>query len=107
MTKDEQIIEIKRIVRKNGVTTSGELNLGSSPCIGSIGNGRNNASLLVEGFYENDVTAVLYYGDQELGEECIDYKDLSEDVIDEIYNIMEGYEIDCDKTMDKCRDNNF
>ncbi len=107
MNKDEQIVEIKRIISKHGVTTSGELGLESSPCVGSIGSGLNQVIQLVEGFYEKDVIAISYHRDQELGEECIDYEDLPEDVIDEIHTIMEEYDVDMDKTMEKIRDENF
>jgi len=98
MTKEEQIKEIKRIIKEFGSTTSSELSLDCSPCINSIGNGKNNVSQLVEHFNQDDVTAVTYNDETEIGEEEISYEDLSEDIIDEVYHIIEAYEVDMLKT---------
>lgn len=107
MEKNEQITEIKRIIAEWGTTTASELELDSSPCINSLGNGKNNVSKLVEMFNSDHITAVTYHDQNELGEEDIVYEDLSEDIIDEIYNIMEQYNLAQIKLYDSIKDENF
>ena len=102
MTKEEQIYEIKRIIRKWGSTNSSELELESSPCIRSVGNGKNNISELVESFYIDSVEVITYHGENEIDWRNEDYEDLSEDVIDEIYNILDQYEVLNQKTLKRC-----
>ena len=94
MEKHEQIAEIKRIIAEWGIVATYELELDHSPCIKSIGNGKNNISQLVEEFYSTTVKAVTYHDELELGEEEIAYEDLSEDVIQDIYEIMEQYDLE-------------
>jgi len=108
MKKEEQISEIKRIVVEHfeGSVTTGELELGSSPCIMSTGN-KTNISFLVETFGEDNVTVVHYVNETEISEDDVDYEDLSDDIVDEIYNLLEEYEIGLDKTMNKIRGENF
>lgn len=103
MEKNEQIFEIKRIIKEWGSTTSSELELECSPCINSIGNGKNNVSQLVEHFYPEGVEAVTYHDEVILGEEFISYDDLNEDILHEIYNIMLEYEAGMLKTEKRCQ----
>lgn len=98
MTKQEQISEIKRIINEWGSVTSSELELESSPCVNSIGNSIGNISQLVEHFYSDGVEAVTYHDEIELGEEYIYYENLNENTIDEIYHIIEQYELSMIKT---------
>lgn len=102
MTKDEQISEIKRIIREWGSTSCAELETESSPCIKSIGNGRNNISQLVERFFVGGVEAVTYQHETEIDWDNYDYEELSEDIINEIYEIIEQYEVSNIKTMKRC-----
>lgn len=102
MTKEEQISEIKRIIRKWGSTSSVDLELESSPCIRSVGNGRDNISELVESFDKDSVEIITYHGEDEIDWRNEDYEDLSEDIIDEIYNILEQYEVFNLKTLKRC-----
>ena len=95
MTKEEQIAEIKRIIIEWGPTTSGELELGCSPCINSIG---EDIVQLAERFNANEVDYSVYHNGIEIETDYIPYEDLSEDVIHEIYEIMEEYDADMDKT---------
>ena len=97
--KDKQIKRIKAIIAEWGTTTSNELGLDCSPCINSIGSGKQNVSQLIEHFNHNNVMAVTYHDEIELGEENILYENLSKELIDEISGIMETYEIDCQKVM--------
>jgi hypothetical protein len=104
MSKAKTIKRIKAILGDWGGT---KLELDCSPCINSIGNGKNNVSQLIERFNVDSVTAITYHDELELGEEDIDYEDLSNELLDEILNIMEEYDVSMSKTIDKCRDENF
>jgi hypothetical protein len=88
MKKKKMIEEIKRVIGEKGMTTSGELELESSPCISSIGNGKNNVSQLVESFYSDKVEAVTYHDEIALCEEFIPYEELKKEIIEEIYDII-------------------
>jgi hypothetical protein len=93
MKREKMIKRIKEIIGNWGGTTAGELELESSPCINSIGNGKNNVSQLVEYFNAEDVTAITYQDELELGEEDIIYEDLKDDILEEILGIMENYDL--------------
>jgi hypothetical protein len=103
MTKTEQISEIKRIIGEWGSTSCSELETESSPCIRTIGNGRNNISQLAETFCVDGVEAVTYQHDMEISWDNVDYEDLSEDIVDEIYHIIEQYEVSNLKTIKRCK----
>jgi len=107
MSKAKTIKRIKAILGDWGGTNTAELELDCSPCINSIGNGKNNVSQLIERFNVDSVTAITYHDELELGEEDIDYEDLSNELLDEILNIMEEYDVSMNKAMYKCRDENF
>lgn len=97
MTKNEQIAYIKKVIKEWGPTSSFECNLDHSPCVNSLGDG--DVCELIEKFNSDDVETIIY---DRHGEE-IDYwdyryEDLSEDLIDEISNIMENYEADMLRT---------
>lgn len=104
MSKIEQIKKIRSIIDEWGSVNTAELELESSPCIKSIGNGKNNVSQLVERFYRDGVEAITYHDEIELGEEYINYEDLSDEIIDEIYFIMLEYDAGMYKTMKRCQD---
>lgn len=91
MSKEDMIKNIKDLLEKCDYPTPSELMVECSPVIGSVGNGLNQVIQLVEGFGIDTVLAVSYHRDQEVGEEYIAYEDLSEDVLYEIYMIMEKY----------------
>lgn len=107
MNKSDQIYEIKRVISEWGSTSSCELELSCSPCINSMGNGKNNVSQLVERFMSDGVEAVTYHDEVELGEEFIPYEDLDENLVDEIYNIIMEYDVSQKKLFDSCKDENF
>jgi hypothetical protein len=87
--KEQKIKEIKMIIAEWGVVSIGELTFcESSPCISSIGNGKDNVSQLVEEFRLDYVQALTFIDEQELREDFINYEDLSNELIDEIYEIM-------------------
>lgn len=106
MTREDQIIEIKRILRDccEESTNTCELEASSSPCISSTGTNRQNVSVLVERFSVDDVEVVTYLNETEIGEVTMTYEELSDDIIDEIYNLLEQYEIGLEKTFKRCQD---
>ena len=93
MKREEKISEIKRIIKTYGSTSPMELELGSSPCIMSTGN-KTNVSQLIEEFNEDDVNVVSYVNETEVSDDKLTYEELSDDIIDEIFSIMEDYETD-------------
>lgn len=103
-TKTQKISRIKEIIREWGGTTTAELEADSSPCISSSGTNKMNVSTLVEGFYQNDVNIVTYNNETEIADDTIPYEDLTEDVIDEILDLLEDYDTDNSKTMKRCED---
>ena len=105
MTKEEQILEIKRILRDccEGSTTTCELEADHSPCISSTGTNRMNVSVLVERFGTNDVGVFTYNNETEIAEDDLTYEELEEDVIDDILELLEQAEVDHDKTMERCQ----
>lgn len=103
-SKTQKISKIKEIIGEWGATTTAELEADSSPCISSSGTNRMNVSTLVEEFNLSDVKIVTYNNETEIAEDTIPYEDLSEDVIDEILNLLEDYDTDNFKTMQRCQD---
>jgi len=86
------IKRIQDIIRKRGEVTDMELELDSSPCIVSIGNNMDNVSQLIEVFKPTLVEAVTYHGEQQIDESYIAYEDLSDEILDEILEIMVQYD---------------
>ncbi len=101
--KTEKILRIKEIVREWGATTTAELEADSSPCISSSGTNKMNVSTLVEGFNLNNVKIVTYNNETEIAEDNIPYENLTEDVIDDILYLLEDYDTDNYKTMQRCQ----
>jgi len=102
-TKTAKISRIKEIIGEWGETTTAELLADHSPCISSIGN-RVNTSVLVERFGLHDVGVFTYVGDVEESEDDLTYEELEEDVIDDILYLLEDYDTDNFKTMQRCQD---
>jgi len=97
--REKKISRILSILENWGNTTSGELQLDHSPCKSSIGEGKTAIVELVEYFNHSDVGTIVYQDEQELDENSYNYEDLSDDLLDEILNIMENYDVDMEKTM--------
>lgn len=102
--RQEQIQEIKRIIEKWGPTNSCILELDSSPCLNSIGNGKNNISELIESFNRDGVGTVVYQDELELDYNDYRYDELSDDMLEAVYEIMVDYDANMTDTMDRCRD---
>lgn len=106
MTKEEEITEIKRILREHceGNTSTCELEADHSPCISSTGTNKQNVSVLVERFNTEDAEVITYLNETEIADDTVSYEDLDEDVIHDIYQLLEDYEADCNKTFERCQD---
>lgn len=105
MTKEEQIAEIKSMIKNkfDGSTSTCELEADSSPCISSSGTNKMNVSTLVETFNSDDVEIVTYNNETEIAYDNLSYEELSEDIIDEIYHLLENKLIDDEKTWERCQ----
>lgn len=99
-----KIASIKRIIGGWGETTTSELELGSSPCLASIGTNKNNVSQLVEHFYADHVEVVTYQGEHELEWNTVPYEELPDEIIDEIDEIISDYEADMLRTEKRISD---
>jgi hypothetical protein len=105
MQKRTIIKRIKEYVSKNdGEITTADCEADSSPVIASLG---KNTFQLAETFGFHKVTAVTYVHDTETDEDYIPYEDLKKDVLEEILRLVENYVDGLEKTMDKCRGENW
>lgn len=93
------ISKIKAIISKWGNTSSIELELDHSPCKNSIGNGKENVSELIEEFYSDYVSTIVYNNEISIGYNDYNYEDLSDEIIDEILEIVEKYNVDMEKNI--------
>lgn len=100
INKTELIDKIKTIIATWGIVNSGELNLDCSPCYATIG----NSVSLVEKFNRNDVDIVTNLDGQEIDEFSKDYEELEQDLLTEILTVLENYDVDMQKTMERCED---
>ena len=103
-SKTQKISRIKEIIAEWGSTSTAELEADHSPCISSSGTNKMNVSVLVERFNYEDVGIFTYNNETEVAEDDQPYEALSEDVIDEILDLLEDYDTDNFKTMKRCED---
>jgi hypothetical protein len=104
-TKAGKIKRIQHILNEWGSTSCCELELDHSPSLNSMAGG--NIAELVEEFDVNTVSAVTYDDDMEIGWNDYTYDELSDDVIDEILEIMEDYDVAQQKLFDSTKNENF
>jgi hypothetical protein len=90
--RSEKIRFIKKVLNDWGNTSCTELELDHSPSLNSTGNGGGNVCELVEQFNADGVESIVYDDEIELEYNTYKYEDLSDDIIDEIYDIIEEYE---------------
>lgn len=88
--KSEKIRYIKKVLNKYGATSCSELGLDHSPSLNSNDNG--DVCELVEQFNTKGVESIVYDDEIELEYNSYKYEELDDDIIDEIYSIMEEYE---------------
>ena len=102
--RSEKIRFIKKVIADWGSTSCTELELDHSPSLNSTGNGGGNVCELVEQFNEDGVESIVYDDEIELEYNNYDYEDLEDDIIDEIYDIMERYDTEQQKFKESCED---
>jgi len=94
MEKQEMINECKRIIGDWGSVNTAERQLDCSPCVRSVGNGKQNVSDLIERFDVDGVEVVVYNDEIEVTSYDLKYEDLDDDILDEVYNILDIYDIE-------------
>lgn len=100
-TKQEIVIgKILSIIENHGTFSAADVNCGS-PCIASIGKKILQLALV---FSSNDVYAVTFKNGSAIDSDYISYEDIKLSVLEEILEIAEYYEVDCEKTLSRCRD---
>jgi hypothetical protein len=104
MTKEQFISEIKSIIDKWGSVTSKEQELEASPVYNTFG---KDHIQLVERFNRNSVTIVSYIHETEVDEFDVDYDQLSEELLYDIYDALTQYDVGMEKTFQKIRNENW
>jgi len=105
MNKQETIKSIRKIISNWGSPiTDADMELISSPIINQVS--KDHFSL-AESFHLDYVGVTTYVHEIVTDETDIPYEDLSDDVLKEILENLQTYDNYMDKTMDKCRDENF
>ena len=104
MEREQFISEIKSIIDKWGGITTCEMELDTSPVYNTFG---KDHIQLVERFNCNSVTIVSYIHETEVDEFDVDYDQLSENLLYDIYDILDQYNVGMEKTFEKIRNENF
>lgn len=99
--RSEKIRFIKKVLDDWGATNCAELELDHSPSMNSMSDG--NISEVIESFDVDGVDTIVYDDEVELEWNNYNYEELSDDIIDEIYDIMEQYEIEQLKLNKNCK----
>lgn len=100
-----KIGKIKKIITEWGSTSCCELELDHSPSINSMSGG--NIAELIEQFYVDGVESVVYNDDVEINYNNYNYDELSDDILDEVLEIMEDYDTAQVKLHNSCKSENF
>ena len=101
-TKAGKIAYIKKVLLDWGNTSCCELQRDHSPSMNSLAGGR--VCELVETFEPSGVGTVVYDDENEVDWNNYTYEELSDDIIDEIRDIMEQYETEQIKFKESCED---
>ena len=104
MERQEYISEIKSIIDKWGSVTTCDMELEASPVYNSFG---KDHFQLVESFNRTDVKVITYVHETEVEVFNVDYEDLSEELLYDIYDTLTQYDIGMEKTFEKIRNENF
>jgi len=100
-SKAQKIAYIKKVLGEWGATSCVELERDHSPSMNSLAGGR--VCELVEDFQLDGVGTVVYDDQNEVDWNNYTYEELSDEVLDEIKEIMEDYEADMLKTEKRCQ----
>ncbi len=98
--REENIKRIKDVILTWGSTNCVERERDHSPSMNSMAGGR--ICELVEQFNANGVETVVYDDDNEVDWNNYKYEELSDEVINEILEIIDDYEADMLKTEKRC-----
>jgi hypothetical protein len=107
MTKRKIINRIKSLVEKHqncGCVTMAMMETESSPCIASLGQSTHQ---LVETLYKDVVEAIVYVHDREEDASLITYENLSDEILNEILEDIEQYDVAQGKLYDNIRSEDF
>jgi hypothetical protein len=104
MNKQETIKTIRGIISEWGSLTDADMELISSPIINQVS--KDHFSL-VESYHLDYVGVTTYVHEIVTDETDMSYEDLSDDTLEEILENLQTYDNYMDKTMDKCRNENF
>ena len=101
MDKENNIARIKQIIAKQGDFMIGQVDdFDSSPVIWSGGNSQECANA----FNKDGVDTTTYTDNVEIDNDFHWYEDLTVLQIAEILNVCEQWDVQCDKTMERCQD---
>ncbi len=100
MKREEKIKRIKGIIKEWGCVSNFDVGVeSSSPCLFGL----NDVVHLVENFNQDDVTVFTYHKDYELSNTDVPYEELSDDVLDEVFEIISDYGLDMEETFEKTK----
>lgn len=99
--RERKINFIKETLSTYGQTNTAELELESSPV---FQNHTGKICQLVEEFTQDYARVVMYDDEIVIHEDDVPYEELSDELIDEIYEIIEQYKVAQEKLFDSCRD---
>lgn len=102
LTKKESLIKkIKTLIEEWGSFNISEVEHEGSPVVKRMG---KDSSQCIDSFDKNGVGTTIYVHEIETETEDIDYEDLSVEILEDVLRIVELYEVDMQKTMDRCKD---
>jgi hypothetical protein len=87
--KQDKIDSIVKTVKKFGTITTADCEASSSPCLNSIGDHHE----LVERFLEEGVEVSVYINEMEVNTYNMPYENLSDEVLEEIFQLVGNYEL--------------
>ena len=99
--REENIKRIKDVILTWGATSCVERERDHSPSLNSLAGGR--VCELVEQFHADGVETVVYDDQTEVDWNTYKYEELSDEVLDEILEIIDDYEADMLKTEKRCQ----
>ena len=104
MTKEQLIKGIKSVIGKWGSLTTADMEMSSSPMFNYMSKDHFST---IERFGTDDVEVITYVHEVEVDSNTVSYEDLDYDLLFDIHNELESYDIGMTKTMEKMRDENW
>jgi len=92
--KKSKLDYIKKVINEFGSFNTGELELEDSPCLECT----SKTSILVDEFYPEEGVVNTYVEDILVDSDTVLYKNMTDEVLDEICLLVENYEADCLQT---------